>query len=312
MKHIWSRLAGLFLMLCILASCTSAREPVTDETEKPDADTGERIYAEMQIEYVSFETAVRQSDVGVRATFRESIYGKRDIQYVFDVEQVLFGPCSDGELHLFSPYADCSVTGGEKDGYTFKTGTDMYQPGKTYILLLDRADMIFYDYPRFTTFADLTLAEDENTYSMYGEALSFGDSAPVDAIMTLREGIPEKTIIDQITGNDDAETMVINAEHVAIVKLVGIDNSETYHNGIVYTAKIEKSLTDKTMSTRDDGTFMLVLDREATQVGEKYLVGFNAIGGSDSLIYMQATLSGLFKADDQEAFDLVGQYLASK
>lgn len=265
------------------------------------------IYSEMIMEYLSFEDAVKQANICLEAVYKGRIDGTQTFQEVFEVDSVLFGSCDEIEIHVYYSYASVDVV-NEKTGKRFSVNTweQRFAEGERYLLILDKVSYLFYDYPRYLPYLGLLLAEDENTYTLWDEPIIYTEGSIKETIKTLREGISDEQPYNPVLnpapiqeGKDPVETMILNSRHVGLIKLTAVENSKTDHHGRVYRAEIVELFTKETMDLYEDGSFLIVLDRDRTEAGEIYLCGFDPTD-EGSRIYTQMTREGVFPASSED------------
>ena len=291
-------------------SIGTVSETVFEESQKQQTSeetTRTHFYTKADQEFISFEESARSSDVGVKAVYKGRIEGTKEYQEIFEVKDVLFGTC-ENTIHVYGYYGETEST-DSKNGkvYTENTSAVKYKEGSTYILLLDRWNYLFYDYPRYIPYTGQLLDLEENSYTLFGKEINFSGLAPEDYILKCRDKISEERSVNPVRnpapikeGKDAVETMALNSLYVGLLKLESVSIEETNHNGMVYCATIIQMFTAEPENRKEDDSILIVLDREKTEVGQTYLCGFDPVE-EHSLLYTQMTLDGLFSAEDEAA-----------
>ena len=97
--------------------------------------------------------------------------------------------------------------------------------------------------------------------------------------------------------------MVGESEFVGTIKILELVNEGRVHNGNTYRCAVESLLKGSQLNTYEDGTILVVILKNTVEVNRSYVVGFSSSGGY-SLIYTQATDTGVFEVSDELLGDI--------
>ncbi len=279
-------LYGLYAILII--ACTACA---------PKNNKDETITIEFEQNLLTFEELVAHSNSAIVGEYIETIKHDNYIEQKFKVIECLYGDVTDKEIYL---YSNLGVAHVNQINYTYEPGEDKYEVGDKYILVMEKITYIMYEHDRYMLSADVFMSETDKEYSMYSQPIDIPAKTSIkDYICAIYNSVPHPTIQDTVVSyKNDIEEMVGESPFVGVVKILGLANEGLVHNGNVYKCSVESLLKGKTLNTYEDGTILLVIQKNKVDINKEYIIGFYP-ADENSLIYTQTTLNSIHDVNNE-------------
>lgn len=247
---------------------------------------------------VSFEDIVKNSNVAIVGEYIETIDYEQYSEARFKVKECLYGDVDEEEIYLFINHAVSYVS--EID-YTYEHNGRQYKEGSEYILVMEKNESIMYDHDRFALQTDLFLSEEDGQYTLYSKPIAVPDNMDIkEYIRSLYYSVPreEKTRKNSEEYNDLIEQLVAESKIIAVVNINKIETEGRLHNGNTYRCTIEEFIKEAKINTYDDGTILIVIEKDLVEAGNKYILGFDPVE-ENSLIHMQSIKNGVWPEESE-------------
>ena len=247
---------------------------------------------------VSFEDIVKNSNVAIVGEYIETIDYEQYSEARFKVKECLYGDVDEEEIYLFINHAVSYVS--EID-YTYEHNGRQYKEGSKYILVMEKNESIMYDHDRFALQTDLFLSEEDGQYTLYSKPIAVPDNMDIkEYISSLYYSVPreEKNRKNSEEYNDLIEQLVAESKIIAVVNINRIETEGRLHNGNTYRCTIEEFIKEAKINTYDDGTILIVIEKDLVEAGNRYILGFDPVE-ENSLIYMQSVKNGVWPEESE-------------
>lgn len=294
----------LVCMVVLCASCSS----LSTERSAVESHNSESVVAEYSEILLTFEEAITVSNSAAIAEFIAYEDTGEYIEYTFKTIEVLRGAISDEVIHMFAMSGTSEV---EETGYVYKTGVNSYKAGEKYILLMEKTDMLFYNYPHYVLVTDLLMPlNDLNNSTMYGDKLPLtaGARNVENDIRKLIKEAPspkdDRAVWNYSTSND-ISVIVDESDIIFKVKVTGLLAEGIMHNGDTYYCDVLEFLKGEskvTLENRND--IAITVMKDSVQIGETYVVIVNKIS-DESAIFTQSSLYSIISSDDAVTIDRI-------
>jgi hypothetical protein len=258
-------------------------------------------------ETVSFEKAIEISDCIFLAAFLSYKEKNGYVEYTFEVNEVLRGNVSERTIHLVDTVGETDVA-----GTSYERGRDIYTVGEDYLLLTQRNDSLFYDYPLYVPVAGAFIPVKE-----LGASAISGKPVSVDEINAFLEKARRPVINAQAISetknyltSDDLKAVTLASDLVLEVKINAL-LAEGIYNGNPYNCTVVQSLKGAPVNTIE-GTndIILTLLKGSVALGETYVVMVNRIEET-SVIYTQSAKNGVIPSADTKTVDEVKRLIST-
>lgn len=303
MKYFFRKSLSL-LLLGTLAVCSGCAQPVTSNSES----SSQTVYTEKDVEYLTFDEAILRSDTAIIGQYVETIDQESYSEYKFQVEEVLYGSVDGDEIYVYADVAECYVS--EID-YRYETGGELYTPGHQYVLVMEKSTSVMYDHDRYMTIGDLLLDQDAEQYTMYSQELDFSGEEPAEYIRSVHSqaetASAEDSSASAATYENAVEEMVQRADYVGEVTIESLEIEGEVHNGNTYQCSVNKLYSGENLTTDEDGSVLIVLEKGSVEVGKSYVIGFSPVD-EPSILYTQETSESIYDSDDTETIDMIEAY----
>lgn len=294
---------SLLGILLLLPACAQS-------TVQSPASSSQEVYTERDTEYLTFDEAILRSDAAMIGRYVEKVDHETYIEYQFQVEEVLYGTVEDDTIYV---YADTGESYVSELNYSYETGGEPYTPGSRYVLVLEKHTSIMYDHDRYLTIGDLLLNQDTGQYTLYSQELDFSPADLTDYICSVHSQIETVSTGDSSVTSDSydnaVEEMVRCADYVGEVTIDALEAEGSVHNGNTYRCSVENLYSGESLVTDEDGSVLIVLQKDSVQIGESYIVGFSSVDDG-SIIYMQETLTSIYDSSDADVIAEVERYIS--
>ncbi|MDR0326073.1 MAG: hypothetical protein LBI19_08290 [Oscillospiraceae bacterium] len=270
-------MAMLILTLALLAGGCSGNET-------PEAGTALVGRTDVSEVALSFVEAVELSDCAAVAELAAVHETAASVEYEFMVKEVLRGEIPEKRIFL--------VNLRNKDAYTV---------GEEYLLIMNRHDSLFYDYPLYTTFTGIHIpAHDTAAGTMYGEAISRSYAGDIKEL--LREAaFTEKEQGVHYTTSDDMATVVAESEFILEVKVKELPEEGRF-NGSPYYCELISILKGGEVNFMESGDIIVTLMKGSVELGGTYIVMANR-SGDDSRVHVQSSLKSVIPISDAKMIE---------
>ena len=336
MKNIMQRLSYFLIgaiAMMILTGCLDSTEPEhaykknidsqsincyeNDEEGNPITIEELETSSYNSIVYMTFEEAVLRSNSGVIAEFISVAHITDDyVEFEFHVNDVIYGNVPEQTILLREAVGIAHI---EEIEYSYSLGENVYTAGQKYILVMQRHDSLFYDYPIYVLSSNIIIPLDDiENSAMYGrEIASFSSIDFIDAssIIQLIKDIRTSNTVDTFGDEDnarytDSDAIAEIAYESDIVLEVLIESLfvEGHHNGNTYISKIINVLKGGQINTNEDDRVFVVLMKGSVEIGQSYIVILNRVG-EHSLVYTQSSMRSVISPDDAYSINELNQAL---
>ena len=320
----------LCIVLFIALGCTykiTVKKPTisvitTSNTQKPNStvttsNTQKPVTSvEAQEIFLTFDEAIAISNCAASAEFVSYIEYDDYVEYEFKVKDVLYGDIPENPIHLFSMKGESNV---DKVNYNYDLGENIYTKGDEYILIMQRDDYIFYDYPHCMLITDIYIPLKDITKStMYGQPIkNFTGINSVDEIKKIIKDLSKlendkvkhlKSEGIKYSKSDKMDEIVAESDLILELKIESLAIEGIYSNGNTYTCDVLKVLKGDKVNKNDDGKIMATLLKNSVKVGESYIIMLNKLG-DDSLIYVQSSKKSIIPINDTKSISEIMQIL---
>lgn len=307
MKGKMQVLIWLLSFLILFTAC--AKEYSTTANDYVDADINEKkTYSVVNSlkNGITFLEAIDASDCIAVAEYLS--YEDKDsyVIYTFQVKSTLRGVIGEDVIHIYTSKGVATVP---EFGYTYETGQEIYEEGDQYVLILNKSDMLFYEYPQYTVIADIFIPVDAiESAEMYGKPIAQLQgvtastlSSSMAALSAQAEPVQKKP---SYTTAEDLPTIIKESDFVLEVKVNGIMFEGVLHNGNTYFCEIQNVLKGDPVVTEANHTLFIVLMKDSVQVGETYVVMVNQVN-EGSFVFTQSSLNSIIDPDDEETMEII-------
>jgi hypothetical protein len=256
--------------------------------------------------FLTFEDIVQNSNVAIVGRYIETIESENYIEQKFEVSECLYGDVTDPVIYL---YSDIGTGYIEEIDYTYKLGDDIYDTGKDYILVMEKAQSVMYDHDRYMLATDIFLCEDTNEYTLYAQSIDFPDDMSIrEYISSLHQSVASAGMSNSdMSYQNNIEEMVVKSEFVGEVKIQELVNESKVHNGNTYRCIVESLYKGENLNTYNDSTILIVILKNTVEVNNTYIIGFSP-ADENSLIYTQTTDYGVYEVSEK-VLDEINDYL---
>ncbi|MBQ9535662.1 MAG: hypothetical protein IJU78_07460 [Clostridia bacterium] len=235
----------------------------------------------------SFEELVEHSDAALYGTYMEMLVNDNTVDYAFSVNRFLYGATDDEIIYVRADIGDS--TAGD---YEYKTGGNIYEAGREYLLITERHESIFYEHDIYVIAADVLICEETATRVLYGEDISVPKRVSLDEyIISLKK--PEDKQ-EAVRYGDSFEEMCAESKFIGEIQILSLYNENESWN--VYLCKAGKLLKGEEykLNTYEDGTMLMSLAKDTVTEGGAYLIGFSPVS-ENSCIYIQTNLDSVLE-----------------
>lgn len=301
----------MFIPLCILcilffflAACNSQRDSMQNLREVPESE----IRYEHETEYLSFEEAIEQCTDVIRATYVRTHQYEAYSELEFQVDEVLKGATTAETIYVFEVPKLVSL---ESTDVRYVSSSYIYEPGQSYLLVLERNVSIYYEHDRYNLLGDIyiplanvsnslmyneslfshaealsiTSTQASNIDSYIGEVISASENVGIDyygSSFTTSEQISDILAGSSCVYTVDVNNLMVEGE---------LNNSETYlctvtnvYKGELAPEEIEEGI-------------LIVFFKDSVSAGEEYLVMLNRVD-ENSRIYTLSSYNSIFSLDN--------------
>ena len=296
---------ALILTALVVGSCakTPSEGDVTDETSENVADVTDAFsnpgYLVSQEMYVTFDEAVEMCDCAVVAAFASYKDAGTYVEYTFSVKETLRGEVED-TIHVRDSKGFTTVEGTD---IQYKNGEDVYTEGEDYILIMQKGDSLFYEYPEYQVLTNIFIpAADPSKSTMQGEPLT--EVAGLDA-EGIKNQIRRARAVNAAPAKDyttatDLPTIVAESDLVLKVNITDIAVESEFANCNTYYCDVQQILKGGSVETSEErGDIMVTLTKESVEVGKTYVLLLNRIDET-SILYTQSSLGSVIPSGDTE------------
>lgn len=294
---------SLVVVFMLLVCCSCAEKDNTEISKAIDTEDviTENIIVNTQMRFLTFDEAVDLSDCAAIAEFVSYKDNGGYIEYTFNVKEVLRGEIPEKTIHVFSSKGFAHVEGTD---YTYEIGNDIYTVGEAYLLIMERNDSLFYEYPHHLLVTDIFLPEkDAQKSTMYGQR--FADIAGKKSTDDIRTHImkakePGRRGGERYTAASDWGTIVKESDLILKVKITGLMVEGITGNSNTYYCEVLDALKGDSIARRED--ILISLVKGSVDVGETYIVLVNRVGEQSS-IYTQSSKKSVIPLSDTKAIN---------
>ncbi len=313
---MYRKLRILFCMCAILmlmAACsgTSPDEAFMNDLVEEDEDQKQVFTVTYTQEFeLTFQEAIDLSDCVVVAEYVS--YEDKDAYVVslFQVKNMLRGTAKEEMIHVVEMKGTSTVLGTD---YSYKTGGGTYEAGKQYILVLNRNDLLFYEYPHYVPVTDIFIPVDDiESAMMYGEPIDELQDMNVSTLRTndlFMRARPVEEEEPSYTTAEDIPTIIEESDYLLEVQITGMMGEGIVHDGVTYFCKVLDVLQGGTLVTAANDTIYIVFMKDSVQLNETYIVMVNQ-AGEQSLLFTQSSLNSIIDPDDGEAMAMIAACIA--
>lgn len=280
-------ITGMLIIMLLLSSCLNGQEDVKKEDTKVEYETSEK--------YISFDEAIKLSDLGILGEFVKFHDKEEYVQYEFKVKNIIFGNISEESILVNSTKSISTV---DDINYQYFKGENIYDVGKEYILILNRSDILFNEKARYSFMTDIFIPyEETDKANMYGESINVGGNL-IDHITTLTNDIqyPYSQEIKYFEG-EELSTVVQECDIIVEVYVKGMIAEGVQHNGNTYSCELKNVLKGESVQSTEDNEIFVVAIKNSITIGSNYVILLNKISDS-STIYSQASPNGIISIED--------------
>lgn len=295
----------LILTALVVGGCakTIPEGDVTDETSRNVAqatdDSASPGYLVSQEMYVTFDEALEMSDCAAAATFVSYEDAGAYVEYTFSVKETLRGKTED-IIHVRDSKGYTSVEGTD---LRYKNGEDIYTEGEEYILIMQKGESLFYEYPEYQVLTNIFIpAVDPSKSTMRGEPLTEINGMDINGIKNhirrarVANAAPER----DYTTATDLPTIVAETDLVLEVKITGLSTEGQFANCNTYYGDVQQILKGGPVNTSEErGDIQVTLTKESVEIGETYVLLLNRIDET-AIIYTQSSLGSVIPSGDTE------------
>ena len=285
-------LAALILTGCVKKPIEQSPEPSDTPSEIPIEEPKQTFpggpVGEQTSTNYSFVEAVEHSDTSVIAEFVSySILDRSTAEYVFDVREVIRGE-TEKTIRIFELHINVNMS-----GYSYVKGTDKFTVGREYVLILERHDSLFEDFPTYGSSADIYIpADDIGSGRVNGELIS--EQFDGDIIAYIREAPPNERPVWHTKSEDIAEVIGFSD----IVMEVTI--TEKAYTGRGYSIEVISVLEGEMPHKMGDGNVWINFVEGSVEIDGHYLVMVKEVD-PPSVVYTQSSLRSVISMEDTEA-----------
>ena len=245
-------------------------------------------HSEYELADVKIEEIIKEADTIVIGKYVGTDVTEKLYVHHFDIKEQYHGVRCAASIEV---YADIVP----EDQEQFQFDEAYFSPGHEYLLLLNRNDSVLYPELRYYMVGDVRLDLTSGDYSLGGKTVELPFDLPLaDYVLSYvdQPGIiepEEKTYgnaINELIGESDYVAFII-VDDLLVEGINGPTNT--------YYCSIEKELGQTPVSQKmEDGRILLVLRKDQVEIGETYIIGFDAIDDV-SVIYIQSTETSIYK-----------------
>ncbi|MCL2748034.1 MAG: S-layer homology domain-containing protein [Oscillospiraceae bacterium] len=241
---------------------------------------------------MTFTEALEMSDsiiIGEYLSSAETDWGAIHCQ--FKVKKVLRGEVPEETIHMV-------VYGGTP----YATGDDLYVTGGEYILVMNRNDSLFYEYPRYTPIGDIFIPlEDIGKSTMYGKEIREIADKDIAYIEAFINDIAAPSIQEgqRYTSATDYPTIVKETDLILKVTIKNLEIEGVAANSNTYVCSVTQNINEGSfVAIGESQDILITVIKGSVEVGKSYIVMVNRIGES-SPIYTQSSLRSIVSLDDE-------------
>lgn len=316
-KKTMKKLFPVFLVL--LMGCSEKKadikiEPIVIDSFENNGETVQEEY--VQTEYLeiplTFSKAVALSDsIGI-AEYIDCKENEEGIEYQFKIIESLKGELEEN-INLFDYPRHVYVTENRRE---YKVDPSVYETGKQYLLIMNKDESLFYDYPQYVSVSDVYIPMHaietgrlqgksiSESYGIHNETKLRAALSSVDEKAAL-SGLPynmaeQKEVKKDYTEAEDYKTIIKESEYVLEVEVSSLD-SEINDNGDFYLCKVLNILKGEKPLIIEEGTEGLQIKflKNRVEIGGRYFVTVNHVTDT-SYLYLQSAKNGVIDAEDVE------------
>ena len=286
-------------ILDVIADLETTADPGETESPKKTGNAGGGGVIQSKTD-LTFTEALEWSNVVIIGEYINELLDFEDdgaYCYKFKVIEVLRGEVPEDSAHLVGYYGTAQAIGPDQ---IYKTDEKAYIEKQQYILVMDRTDSLFYDYPRYTLVGGIYIPLDNISKStMYGNSVKMEAFANKDANYIkdfIRNMEPPKKERKNYTNATDLPTIIKESDLILELKVTefmgeGLDR-EHYYCDVVKFIK-----GDSYVSPEDRKDIVITVFKGGVEVGKSYVV--MVIRGSETgFLYMQSSTMSIIPIDD--------------
>ncbi|MDR0889593.1 MAG: hypothetical protein LBM28_02975 [Oscillospiraceae bacterium] len=275
-----------------LDAALPSNAPAIDNPLSPD----------IQTYYINFLDAIDLSPiifVGEYMGYEMTDMGVFDCS--FKVKEVWRGDFTEEVIHYVS----------------YELGGGTYLEGQDYVLIMQRHESLFYEYPHHTIIGDMFIpVENFSNSLMHGQPLSNHSDEVFEDISSLREWVlnaePPEEKAKNFTWATDFPTVVKEAELILEVTITGISIEGTHKASNVYLGEVLAFVKGDTYVPFDPETSneIGITLNKGLEIGETYLVLVNRVDAT-ACFYIQSSPVSVIPLSETETIEEIYALVAS-
>lgn len=278
-------------------------EPVVEVPSEEIEEIGEITRIEIIEQAVTFSEAVSLSDSIAIAEYIECKENEEVNEYKFKILESLKGEM-ETEIYVFD-YPRTVYVEGTAQRYSVESS--VYKEGEQYLLIMNKNDSLFYDYPHYVPVTDVYIPMNNIEQGrLQGKSIldNYGIRNNEDLRMAI--GSTSYTTVDnerlkkQYTETTDSETIIKESDYVLEVEISSI-MSEGTDNGNFYYCKVLNILKGQQPLIFEENTEELQIKflKNSVEIGKKYIVTVNHVTET-SYLYLQSAKDGIIDVEETE------------
>ena len=268
MKKYLSYLLLCFTLCFIFSGCAVHQHQDNEEEET----TIDVIWEELP-----FQEAVSGSDLILKGTFTDKIEKHENYLYFeFQVDDVLFGNYKEDTIFVYEIFMDQDIL-------------NTYKAGEQYYLLLNKGgEHISNEHPHYVSPGAVLPVGGPYTYR--DEPLDIEDMETY-----IFENMPEQT---NAGAKEDLPRTMEDSDYIAVVTIDSVEDNEP-ENLTVYKAFVKEMIrSQEDLTTMEDGSILLSMQKDALEPGETCVIGFYQ-AGEKSIIYGQTSEDSIIRGQEE-------------
>lgn len=251
---------------------------------------------------LTFSKAVALSDsIGI-AEYIDCKKNKESIEYRFKIIESLKGELEEN-INLFDYPRHVYVT---ENGWEYEVDSSVYETGKQYLLIMNKRESLFYDYPHYLPVTDVYIPMHAiETGRLQGKSISesYGIKNEAElraALSSVPYEAEQKEVERKYTEAEDYETIIKESEYVLEIEVSSIIE-EGKDNGDFYSCKVLNILKGEKPLVIEEGKEGLQIKflKNRVQIGERYFVMINHVTET-SYLYLQSAKNGVINAEEMQ------------
>lgn len=256
--------------------------------------------AQLEGQNLAFDEMILMSNVAIVGEYIETIGHEYYTEQKFKVKECLYGGVTDSEIYLYYNIAAGHI--GEIE-YSYVPDINAYEPGMSYILVMERHQSILYDHDCYMPYDQLLLCESSNVYKMNARSIDIPAGTTMrEYIISVYNSVPHPADVSEpVAYENELSEMVGESTYVGVVNILEIEGEGKVHNGNVYRCSVESLSKGDKLNTYGDGTILMTILKGKVEVGHRYIIGFSPAdkNSAGSLIYVQSTVTSVYAVSDE-------------